>query len=77
MEPARQQRVRSPDQGFSSVEGHSDAQVRIVEKCWAIDKKMEQWQEICPYPEKNALLFFYRPFSITAVVRSGVMAIVE
>ena len=37
---------------------------------------MEQWREIFPHPVKKALLLFYRPFSITAVVRSRVMAIV-
>ena len=49
-----------------------------LEKCWATDKRMEQWREreFSP-PQKEAWLPFCRPFSLTAIVGSGVTTAVE
>ena len=76
-EPTRQQRVRGPDQGFSPVEGHSDAQVRMHGIVLGNRYQIGAMVRIYPYPpEKKILLFLYRPASITADMRSGVVAVV-
>ena len=46
-----------------------------LEKGWATDKKWSNGQR--ESPEKKVSLPFCRPFPLTAVVRSGVMGVVE
>ena len=61
-EPARQQRVRGPDQGFSPVEGHSDTQVSSAWRSVGQQiREEEQWRER-ESPEPKALLPLYRLF---------------
>ena len=69
---------QKPGPGIFPVEGHSDAQVKMRGIVLGNSYQTGAMARIFLLPplEKKTLLFLYRPASVTADVRSGVVAVV-
>ena len=64
---------QKPGPDIFPVEGHSDAQVRMRGIVLDNSYQTGTMARVLLSPEKKTLLFLYRPASITADVRSGVV----